>query len=138
MNTIPETEYPVVVRTDFTDQTAWDEICAAIRTQPDGSDVYVEFLDDPGYSGATKEKLLALLPADYSHPVLFVVDGAAIASADHLVLVVDLADSLGREFRTIPAEVHSIEANLSIANMDFEEFASGVDAGGVFRGFPTA
>jgi hypothetical protein len=136
MNTIPDTEYPVVVRTDFTAQAAWDKIRAAIRTQLDGAEVYVEFVDDPGYAGATKEQLLALLPADYAHPILFVVDGTTISGADHPILVVDLVDSPGREFRTIPVHVHSIEANLSIANMDYDEFAEAVDAGGVFRGFP--
>ncbi|MFD9303212.1 DUF6924 domain-containing protein [Streptomyces sp. NPDC060048] len=30
----------------------------------------------------------------------------------------------GSEFRTTPAGVHDIHANLSIANMDFEEFAA--------------
>jgi hypothetical protein len=29
-----------------------------------------------------------------------------------------------------------IENNLSLANMDFEEFAEAVDPDGVFRGFP--
>src|SRR6516225_5312208 len=75
MNTIPETEYPVVVRTCFAHQSAWERIRIAIRTQDDGSEVFVEFLDDPAYTGATKEQLLSLLPADYRHPVLFVVDG---------------------------------------------------------------
>jgi hypothetical protein len=42
----------------------------------------------------------------------------------------------GREFRCEVGEVASIEANLSIANMDFEEFADGVEDDGVFRGFP--
>ena len=32
-------------------------------------------------------------------------------------------------------EVALIEANLSIANMDFEEFADSVGPDGVFRGF---
>jgi hypothetical protein len=138
MSAIPQTEYPVVLRTDFTDQAAWERIREAVRNQPDGCEVYVEFLDDPGYSGAAKEQLLSLLPADYPHPILFVVDATAITGADHPILVVDLAVSPGREFRTVPAQVHSIEANLSIANMDFEEFADAVDPGGVFRGFPPA
>jgi hypothetical protein len=43
---------------------------------------------------------------------------------------------LRRDFRTVPAQVHAIEANLSIANMDFDELAGGVDESGVFRGFP--
>jgi hypothetical protein len=42
----------------------------------------------------------------------------------------------GREFRTIPSKIQGIENNLSIANMDFEEFANTVDERGVFRGFP--
>ena len=136
MNAIPETEYPAVLRTDFTDQVAWERIRETVRTQDDGSEVYVEFLDDPSYAGASKEQLLSLLPADYVHPILFVVDATAIAHADHPILVVDLQDSPGREFRTIPAKVHDIEANLSIANRDFDEFADNVDQDGIFRGFP--
>jgi hypothetical protein len=31
--------------------------------------------------------------------------------------------------------IQSIQNNLSIANMDFEEFANSVDDDGVFRGF---
>jgi hypothetical protein len=29
----------------------------------------------------------------------------------------------------------SVENNLSLANMDFDEFADAVDAAGIFRGF---
>jgi hypothetical protein len=49
---------------------------------------------------------------------------------------VDLYESSGQEFRAVPSRVQSIENNLSIANMDFEEFAEAVDRDGVFRGFP--
>jgi hypothetical protein len=40
------------------------------------------------------------------------------------------------EFRAVSSPVQGIENNLSIANMDFEEFAEAVDEDGVFRGFP--
>jgi hypothetical protein len=36
----------------------------------------------------------------------------------------------------LPSQIQAIENNLSIANMDFEDFADSVDADGVFRGFP--
>lgn len=52
------------------------------------------------------------------------------------LLILDLYDGSGREFRAIPSQIQSIENNLSIANMDFEEFAESVDEDGVFRGFP--
>jgi len=42
---------------------------------------------------------------------------------------------LGRTFRCAVTEFASIEANLSIANMDFQEFADNSDTDGVFRGF---
>ena len=45
-------------------------------------------------------------------------------------------DEPGRTFRVIPSEMWSVENNLSIANMDFAEFADAVDEDGVFRGFP--
>ncbi|GAB3345306.1 DUF6924 domain-containing protein [Micromonospora halotolerans] len=51
-------------------------------------------------------------------------------------LVVNLND--GDEtapFRALPRQVQAIENNLSIANMDFFEFARAAGPDGVFRGF---
>jgi hypothetical protein len=53
----------------------------------------------------------------------------------YVELVVDLFEEPGRTFRAVPSAIQSIENNLSIANMDFWEFADNVDAAGVFRGF---
>jgi hypothetical protein len=33
------------------------------------------------------------------------------------------------------SEIWAVENNLSLGNMDFEDFAGAVDANGVFRGF---
>jgi hypothetical protein len=54
---------------------------------------------------------------------------------EHPVLVVDLYSEPGRSFRVVPSEMWGVENNLSLANMDFEEFADAVDRDGVFRGF---
>ena len=54
------------------------------------------------------------------------------------ILVVDLYASRGREFRALPTQVQAIQNNLSIANMDFADFAEAVDADGIFRGFSLA
>jgi len=67
---------------------------------------------------------------------MFMIDHIALSQPDYPILVVDLYTELGRTFRVIPAEMWGIENNLSIANMDFEEFADAVDSDGVFRGFP--
>ena len=55
---------------------------------------------------------------------------------DRPIVVIDLFGEPGRTFRVIPSEIWSIENNLSIGNMDFDEFADSVDPDGIFRGFP--
>jgi hypothetical protein len=64
-----------------------------------------------------------------------IVDDATVRWPEHPILVVDLWHEPGRGFRAVPAAVQSIENNLSIANMDFGEFADAVDEDGIFRGF---
>jgi hypothetical protein len=62
----------------------------------------------------------------------------SLTHPEHPILVVDLFDEPGRTFRVVPSEMWSVENNLSIANMGFEDFVGAVDRDGVFRGFPEA
>lgn len=134
---IPKSEKALVLRTDFSDQSTWEKIREVIR-KPVGIFRFrasVEFFDDPGLDGVTVSQVLALLPRQYEHSFIFLVDQVTIRHPEHPVLVVDLYDQPGRVFRSLPQEIQGIENNLSIANMDFDEFASRVDKDGVFRGF---
>lgn len=138
MKPISNTENPLVLRTDFSDQAAWESIRTAVQ-KPVGIFRFranVEFLDDIEYEGADKIQLLGLLPKNYNHSFIIVADQTAMSLPDHPLLVIDLYERSGNEFRAIPGEIQGIENNLSIANMDFEEFAGSVDQDGVFRGFP--
>jgi hypothetical protein len=138
MKQIPETDYALVLRTDFSDQIAWEEICAAIR-EPIGDFhflAYVEFLDDSEFANLTKDQLLERVPENYNHTFIILADQTAISRPEHPLLIVELYERSGRLFRAIPSQIQSIENNLSIANMDFEEFAESADKDGVFRGFP--
>lgn len=136
---LPNTENPLVVRTDFENEDTWKSICSAIRVPVmDGEDslyAYVEFFEDASLRGVSKAELLERANA-YMHAFLFVVDGQTTAHADLPILVVDLQRERGREFRAVPSQIQAIENNLSLANMDFREFADNVDADGIFRGFP--
>ncbi len=96
----------------------------------------MEIVDDRANSGATVEQLMDAVPEDYPQSFIVVADGTAISQPDYPLLVVDLSEERGRQFRSVAAQVASIDNNLSIANMGFEEFADAVDADGVFRGFP--
>ncbi|MFF4927208.1 MULTISPECIES: DUF6924 domain-containing protein [unclassified Kitasatospora] len=62
-------------------------------------------------------------------------DTVALGSTELPVAVVDLRDEPGRFIRVVAAELWGIENNLSIANMEYNEFAGAVDEDGVFRGF---
>jgi len=136
MKKIPVTENAFAVRTDFSNDAAWDDICAAIQ-EPNGEFGFtatVDFVNDPEYTGLTPEQLPALLSEDSQWSFAFIIDRDALTLPDHPILVVDLEGEPGRSFRVIPSEMWSVENNLSIANMDFSEFADAVDHDGVYRG----
>jgi hypothetical protein len=131
---IPTSENALLIRTDFSDQSAWDRLIETAREPGDIFMFDMEVVDDRTHSGMTVEQLMAALPEDYSHSFMVVADSIAISKPDHPLLVVDLEEEPGRRFRAVAAAISQIDSNLSISNMGFEEFAERVDAGGVFRG----
>lgn len=138
MKPLPETENSLVLRTDFSDNAAWESICAAIR-QPVGEfRAYVDCLSDPAFENITVEQLVTVASQSPYQGFVFVVDQVALTHRDSPILVVDLNREPGRTFRVIPREMWGVENNLSLANMDFVDFAESVDDDGIFRGFPGA
>ncbi len=157
MKKLPATDAALFVRTDFGDSDAWEAICNEIRQPPEdvmsafaqfaavnamiGQDVgekpeaNLTIVDDPAFADLTPEQLVDRLPAGRHQTFLFIVDHESMTKADHPILVLDLAEQKGRTFRSAPAQIQAIENNLSIANMDFADFADAVDSEGVFRGF---
>jgi hypothetical protein len=143
MPTLPEWG-PLLVRTDFSDHDAWQAVRdEAVGESDEGFSAGVEPVSDPDWDGAGWEAVKAAAPVgDYGPNVLFIADAITCASPEHPILVVDLLspeeypEAAGRTpFRCIASRLWSVENNLSLANMDWEEFADAVDADGVFRGF---
>jgi hypothetical protein len=136
MEHLLDTEDVLVIRTDFSDDAAWEAVCAALR-EPDEEFGYVAnvvCVNDPRYAGLSEEQLTALAPKGPGR-FMFLVDRVALSDLEHPLLVVDLNDEPERTFRTIPSEVGGIEVNLSLANMDYVSFADAIDPDGIFRGF---
>jgi len=134
---LPSTRESLVLRTDFSNAATWEEICIAIQ-EPQTENEFramVECISDPAFSGLTPENVVSL-SAGSNRSFVFLVDSQAVSSPEHPILVVDLHSEPGRTFRVIPSELWGVENNLSLANMDFDEFANAVDEDGVFRGFP--
>lgn len=133
---IPTTETALIIRTDFSDQGAWDSLMAVAREPGDLFMFNMEVIDDRVNSSATVEQLIDALPEDYPHSFMMVADRISMSQPDYPLLVVDLVEEPGRQFRAIAAQIASIDNNLSIANMGFEEFTALLDESGVFRGIP--
>jgi len=136
---VPPEYHILVVRTDFSDDDAWRKVCSLITASDcQGYRTTILSLEDRGFDSVAVADLVRL--ADPAGPdYMFVVDSRTLADPEHPIVVVDLNSVLGQAgqvFRAIPAEVAGIDANLSISNMDFEEFADEVDSDGIFRGFP--
>jgi len=139
----------LVIRTDFAHEPEWVRIQSAI-SEPQAEDgflAYVQFVDDRAYEGLTPARLLEVVPDDANHSFAFLVDTSALTHPDQPILVVNLYDFVeglddegkgpqyGATFRVVPSEMWSVQNNLSLANMDWEEFADSADADGIFRGF---
>ncbi len=137
MKPVPDTSDALVLRTDFSDESAWRSIRAAfdVPSPIDGFLANLTCVEDRSFEAATVADLVAAAAAGQYRTFMFVADSVTMRDADHPVLVIDLADEPGRTFRVIPSEMWSVENNLSLANMDFDEFADAIDAAGIFRGF---
>ncbi len=138
MKPLPDTPDALVLRTDFSDDAMWRAVCEASSAPSpgDGFLANLTFVEDRSFEAATVADLIAAAAAASQYrSFMFVADDVTIHEADHPVLVIDLADQPGRSFRVIPSEMWSVENNLSLANMDFDEFAEAVDASGIYRGF---
>jgi hypothetical protein len=128
----------LLLRTDFSDDAAWAALCEAVQLpSEEGFVANVQCVSDSDYSGLTVERLLALKPKESGHSFMFIADVDCFTSAEHPILVVDLSQEPGRTFRVIPSEMWGVENNLSLANMEFHEFADNAGTDGVFRGFPS-
>ncbi|MFF4082563.1 DUF6924 domain-containing protein [Streptomyces sp. NPDC001777] len=141
----------LVIRTDHHDDRAWQNVVAAL-TEPrgdEGYDAHIHVVDDPAWAEATVDEVLAAVRTDEDLSVVFLADRTTTRAGNHALLAVttltreDCADDedygrlteFGREFRTVPAGVHEVQANLSIGNLGFEEYAAAAhdDPEGIYR-----
>lgn len=131
----PEDLTSLVLRTDFSNDAAWDAVRAAI----DGADVHrsATYVSDPLFTGVSVQALVDEDAAadDDKLFYLFLADTTTMIDAEHPLLAVDLYDEPGRTFRVPPRWYAEISANLTISNMDFAEFADATDGSGAYRGF---
>ena len=127
--------YPVLVRTSFTSPAAWDAVVRGFTTpSPDGFLPNVGVVDDRAFEGMSAASVLAGLP-DGHRSVVFIADEVTETSEELLVMAIRPAITPMQSFRLSPAEAWSVENNLTLANMDWEDFMRATGPDGVFWGF---
>jgi hypothetical protein len=130
----------LLVRTDYSDDQAWNAALSAATAVYDTDDferigALLRPVESPALSNLTPEELVTLAREGYLSQIA-VADAQTMR--DQTVLLVDFNErngQAGRTFRSIPHEVEPIVANLSLANMDFAEFADKTNPDGIFCGF---
>ncbi|WP_407666880.1 DUF6924 domain-containing protein [Nakamurella alba] len=139
-----------LLRSYFTHETdaSFDAVCAeALEPQaPDDGDypagpAAINCVEDEANDGRSAEDLGGPgwdedSDGEFPSPAYyFVADERTLTDPTHPVLVVDRVEEAGRSFRAAPAMLWDIDANLSIGNMWFSEFADAADAapGGVLH-----
>ena len=136
MSALPEEEEGgYLIRTDFSDDAAWQATLAAVVARHGIFMGTFHVVDDPANAGASKDEIVRRLGTGFAHSYIFLVDSVTLTHPERPVLVVDLYERPLSEFRAVPSEVGAIQINLSLANMDFEDFARVAGPDGIFRGF---
>ncbi|GAA1905438.1 DUF6924 domain-containing protein [Williamsia serinedens] len=131
----------VLIRADFTDDAAWQQLVEDAQAPSTPDEFMADLLpvDDIAWDGITAEQFIT----DVSPPppyYVFIADHVTMTHPEHPILAVDTGPvdtghEPGRTVRVIPSEMWSIENNLSLANMDFRDFADNASDDGIFRGF---
>ncbi|MFI7000514.1 DUF6924 domain-containing protein [Nocardia sp. NPDC050175] len=133
MKSLPQSDETLLIRTDFSDHEGWEALRTAVTT-PNEDDFLanLHLVDDPAYRDVSAEQLAVLLAP---HSLLIVADKLAITSPEQPLLGIYRSEEGTEQLRVIAEELWSIENNISLANMDWDEFAGAADDDGIFRGF---
>lgn len=136
MPSLPDSEIYLLIRTYFGDDAAWDELRTAIdEGSQEGFFATVEYVDDRQFDRFSVEALEAAHPhrAD-AWDVMYVADERAIIERAHPLLVVRVGCSDDQPFRCRADLLYEVDANLSLANLDWDDFRDQIDESGVYGG----
>ncbi len=133
---LPADDYSLLIRTDFTDEAAWQLVTKSIQA-PQTEHAFqasVECISDKACANLAPSAVCGLVPgAPDERTFVFIVDSQTISHAEHPILVVDTEEP-NRFFRAVPSAAWEVENNLRLANMDFDEFEESLGEDGIFRG----
>lgn len=131
----PDSDRTPLIRTDFSSEEAWQRVIEAVsKPSPEGFNPNLHLVNDRSFEGADPNQIAGVAGANSDHVLLIIADSRTMNDQAMPLLCVDPIPP-GGQFRSVPAQLWSVENNVSLANMDFCEFVAAVDSNGVFRGF---
>ncbi|MEU6084805.1 hypothetical protein [Streptomyces sp. NPDC047108] len=127
----------LVVRTDYGDEAAWQAVVEKLPG-PWGDEARFHLVDEPLWSGASPDAVMAAAAEDENLSVVFVADAVTMRSPLHAVLALTTEEEdwdpepvldegrmvapAPRRFRTVPAAVHAVNAHPALADMEFGDY----------------
>ena len=134
MKRIPETPNALVLRTDFSNDEAWEDLRGVLGQLQHGLfSASCSFLSDRDFEALKEDAIPALIQPDSRHTFLFLADGRTFGHREMPLLAVDLFDEGRATFRVAAHSFGCVENNLSLGNSDFEDFIASLDGDGIFR-----
>ncbi|MEW1960050.1 hypothetical protein [Kineococcus sp. NPDC059986] len=131
---LPADRGPLLVRTDFSDQGRWDALLTTVDTPTaEGFRPSLSTIEQQRWNGASVSDVAAAAPP---HVLVVVADATTFATPALPLLVAEREDDGVQEQRVVARALASVVDDLSTHTKDWEEFAAGADADGVFRGSP--
>jgi hypothetical protein len=133
---LPKSKDALLIRTDFGDDKKWNELIKKVNLKyEDGFKAYVETYNNSNFKNLDFNLIFNLKKEDYDFNFLFIADSLTLNNVENPIICIELYTDTKRFFRVIPSELWSVENNLTISNMEFEEFYSRRDKDNIFRGF---
>jgi hypothetical protein len=142
---LPATDLGLVIRTDFSDEAAWESVLARLADghSQEHNAIAIEeqqllCVDDSAWAGLTPEQASSLVEqaSDIMHQAVFLADGTTMSTADQTLLAVSSPDEqhpgLPWTFRLKPESVVRINMMLSTGTLSFSEYLEEVDDNGVY------
>ena len=131
---LPQSDYPLLIRTDFSNNTKWGIIVNQVNSPANGYDPAITFINDRKYEGLTIEQLPQFELDQEEHDFIFLADAETMSHKEGAILCLDLADNFGEGFRVLPECISEVANNLFITNCDFKDFQNTTASDGVYRG----
>ncbi|MER8225763.1 hypothetical protein ABTZ58_35520 [Streptomyces sp. NPDC094143] len=128
---------PLVIRTDFTDEDAWNRVLAELQEPWMENEAEPYIISESAYDGVPAERIIKAVLVAMSElelpGVVFIADATTMREEKHPLLAVSTEwdgepfaqdeDAFTTQFRIRPNAAIEVSCNLGIANMDFEDFA---------------